>query len=269
MELREVNKPDYNLIKAKKRRRRKKRAAVFAVFFVLILIIAAAVACFTVLFPINTVSVSGNNTYSTEEILAVCGIDKGDKLFSVFENKTEKVITTCLPYVKTVKLKKVLPDKLEIKVTETTAQFAFFANDVYYLADEDFKVLEKTESVPENVTRITLPQAIEPEIAKTIDKNTREIALVSKTYELLKQYDISVNSITISGYDLIKAVINGRFSVNFGNENELSGKIAHLSGMLGEIDKKNGQDCTGKIDLTAWSNTKREGYFEITGNFEN
>lgn len=263
MELKEVKKSNPKDIKIKKRRRAKKRAAVFAVFFLLLVFIVLAVLCQTVFFPINDISVTGSRVYSAEEIKENSGIKNGDKLFAVFQSRIEKKLTKALPYIKSVKLKKSLPGSVKLIITETKAVYSMENEGKFWLLDDNYKALEEITENAENIIKISVPTKFKIEAGEIISEDSRELELVKKVKNLLIEGGIEVNSISVSGYDIVNLTVKNRFTVYLGSSENLEGKIAHLGGMLSEIDVKNGENCKGKIDLSAWSETKREGYLEI------
>lgn len=266
MELKEVKRKTKEEIEAAKRRRAKRRAALAVLIVLFIGIIIAGILCFTVLFPIANISVEGNKLYTTEEIIDISEIKAGDKLFSIFSETVNKRLTKGLPYIKNVKLEKHLPDSIKIKVTEAHDTFAFQNGNSYFTADEDFKILKETASRPDNVALIKVADSLKFKCGETLDAEIPSLALANEVYKNLKANNIPVNSIEISAYSAVTAEVCGRFNVQFGSEENLDGKMAHLKTMIAEIDKKNGSTCKGKINLTAWSLQKREGYFELTGN---
>lgn len=251
--------------KQNQRRRRKKRAAVFAVCFLIIAVLVFIVLCQTVLFPIKTITVTGNTTYSAEQIVDESGIAIGDKLFAVSQNKVNNSLTTFLPYVKNVKIKRVLFDAVELQITETSPTFCYSSGGKFFTADADNKILESFVIQPSDTTLITFSNSADFKVGYIAELSDNQFELVTEIHSKLLENGISAESINVSNKNAITAKINGRFTVDFGSSDELQGKTAHLLGMLEEIDLKNGNNCVGKIDLSAWSNEKREGYFELTG----
>ncbi len=262
MELREVKKQNTNNVR-KKRRRTKSRAAVVVILVFLVLFIIFAVLSQTVLFPIKNIAIGGNSLYTAEQIKSAANLKEGDKLFSVLENPINKKLTEKLPYIKSVEVKHRLPDSLELTVTETAAAYSFVSSGGYYLVDSEYKVLEAVSQPKENTVIISYPTKVELTVGKYIAEGNREIELAQSVLSELKANEVEILSLEIMGYDIIHLNIQDRFTVNLGSSDVISGKLAHLGSMIKEIDNKNGPNCKGKIDLTAWSESKREGYFQL------
>lgn len=245
-----------------KRRRAKARAAVLTCFVILILVIVAAILLRTVLFPIDTISVSGNETITSAQIIDGAGIIKGDKLFSISESKINKILTVKYPYIKKVDLKYPSFNELRLEISETVDVFCYETDKGYFTADADNKILSKNVIKPENLVLLTVKSKINPECGYLLKLQDNEFEDISKIYNYLTREDIVVNAINVKDVNFITLKIQNRFEVSFGALTDFEGKLEHLRGMLPQIDAKNGSDITGEIDLSSWSATKREGFFK-------
>ncbi len=264
MEVREVSVQKVN--KAKKRRRKKIRAVVFAVSFLVVLAITLWVLAYTVLFPIDNITVAGNSLYTAEDIINDSGIEIGDKLYGISQKNTENILTHRLPYIKTIEFERsALPDAtLKIIVNETSDVFCYQSGEKFITADADNKALASFFSQPENTTLIKVAKLPEIKIGDTVQLvGENEFVTVRSIYDVMSENGISVKyiDITSGGAEIL---INNRFIVDFGGISNLEGKVAHLVGMLEKIDQKNGKEATGRIDLSAWTNKNQYGYLELT-----
>lgn len=268
MEFKEIENKKSNIVKIKAKRRRKKMR-VAAVLLAVIVLIACVlwVLCCTVFFPINNIAVKGNSVYTPEQIIAASGVTVGDKLFGIGENRVEKAVTTALPYVKTLQIKRNLFDSIEIKVTETYDVYCFNNNGVFYTADADYKALKEFSQKPNGVTEILLSNQPEIKLGHVIKIEKNSTELIKQIMRIFNHSNLKVDYLNISNVSLITAGIENRFSVNFGTIENISGKTEHLCAMIREINNKNGKESTGKINLSVWTSQKREGYFEETANF--
>lgn len=249
-------------LQKRKRRRAKARAAVLTVFVILTLVIVFAVLLRTVLFPIESVTVSGNITVTSAQILDTAGVSVGDKLFSVSESALNKKLTVKYPYIKKVDLKYPSLKELRINITETEDVFCYNCENSFFTADADNKILSKHTEQPENTVLIIPKTKINPECGYILSLESDELDTVKEIYNYLNREEIEINSIDISNSNFVTLKIKDRFVVSLGSLTDLLGKLEHLRGMLPQIDTKNGNDITGEIDLSAWSPTKREGFFK-------
>lgn len=268
MEVKDTENRKYAAANRLARRRRKKiRVAVLlACVFILLIGILLILSC-TVFFPISSVNVSGSSLYESSKIIDASEIEIGDKLFGISEKRVRENLTVKLPYIKDIQLKRNLFDSVEIIVTETSDAFCYQQNGRYYTADTDNKALAVFEAKPQGITEIIAAGLPDITVGHNIDIGADSLALVNNIYGILKKADINIDSLNISDPAAITATVEGRFSVNFGTLENIEQKTEHLRYMINEINSKNGTDTTGKINLSVWTSEKREGYFEVTGNF--
>ena len=77
------------------RRRRRGRFS----FLCILLIAGAVVAALTVFFKVQSITVSGNARYTSEEVVAASGIEIEDNLFLLNKYSAAQAIFEKLPYV--------------------------------------------------------------------------------------------------------------------------------------------------------------------------
>lgn len=112
-------------------------------------------------FVVDFVEVAGNSRYTSEQILSVCGIAAGDKLYDlpVAPDELAEVLMKNFPYIKTVEVQRSIPNRVVIAVTEDTAEFVAEIYGEYVLLSEELRVLEISGSKPEtDCIRLVLPE---------------------------------------------------------------------------------------------------------------
>lgn len=102
---------------------------------------AVVVAC-VVFFRVNTIEVTGNVRYTTEEVIAASGIHPGDNLMVMAKSRIASSIRTQLPYVEAVSIQRVLPDGVTIRVTERVAAASVDSAEGRWLISSQGKLLE-------------------------------------------------------------------------------------------------------------------------------
>lgn len=266
MEFREV---DSRKEKTAKKHRSKLRAVVFAVSFLIIIALAVWIFSYTVLFPIEHIKVTDSGIYSSQEIIDTAKLSTGDKLYSISQKNTEELLTTKLPYIKTVEFKRsILPDvTLEIIVTETSDVFCYEYKNMYYSADKDNKVLSKFTVQPQGTTLVKTNKKLDIVLGNTIVMDENDFNNLTTIHSKLTNNNLTVNYIDITNENDIKILIDNRFIVELGTVSNLDGKIAHLNGMIEKIFEKNGKDTMGCIDLSAWTNKNQRAYYEPSNIF--
>lgn len=143
----------------KRRLKNKVRKALLGIIFFVVLIAVGAVLSLTVFFKTESITVSGSGIYSQEQIVNASSINIGENLILIDSKDASSRITTQLPYIYNVKIKKQLPATVKITVTDATAEFAIDnGNDTFILADDNYKVLE-TAAAEQSADSIVIKDA--------------------------------------------------------------------------------------------------------------
>lgn len=135
---------------AKRRRNRTRRSrgrfrALYQLLAVAAVVAAVAAGCF-VFFRVETVTVSGNNRYSVDEVVAVSGVELGDYLALLDKNRIARQIRSGLPYVESVSIRRSLPDTVIISVSESSAAAVVETESGFWLINSAGKLLEQVSS---------------------------------------------------------------------------------------------------------------------------
>ena len=242
--------------KARQRKARRRRLKICFILFIIAALITLVIMSFTIFFPIKRISVSGSEIYSKAEIIKASGLTTKDNLFVVSEEKIENNIRKKLPYVDSIELKRNLPDAVVLTVTDAKEQCCFFVGDKYFIVSENGFVLKSQSDCPENVFEIVTGGVICKVGEQIKYKNLSEEQLASTITDLLKQKEINVDKIDVTSLLNLSANVENRFYVNFGTDEYLEQKIAHLKGMIESIG-----DRSGDINLSMWTPDNSQGSF--------
>ena len=122
---------------AHRRRKRRRRGSLGPLLRVLsvLLTAVAVVAALTLFFKVDQVVVSGNDRYSTQEIVEVSGVEQGDNLILMDKYRIAEKLYTQLPYITEVRINRKLPDVLMVEVVETQAVAAIKGGSSTWLLD--------------------------------------------------------------------------------------------------------------------------------------
>jgi len=241
------------------RKKRIRRRRIFTAFlsFVFISLLVLVILCFTVLFPIKTVSAKGSKLYTAEQIVTASGITEKNNLFTVSEKELTEKIRVKLPFVDAIEIKRELPDTLIITATDAKECACIKDGDTYYTLSRKGYVLSSYPEKPEGVFLIVCNSKPLTLGEKAELKKENEINAISLVVDNLTTKKIVIDYIDVSDILNITAKVEGRFVVNFGNSANLDKKIAHLSAMVSKIE----ENKTGKINLSMWTSQKTEGTF--------
>ena len=102
----------------KRMRRRRRMMSVYTVVVILLVLTVGVTMCFTFLFNIDEIVISGESeTYTYMEIVEASGIHAGDNLLRLDYKKAQQRILDQLLYVETAKVDRDFPSTLRITVT--------------------------------------------------------------------------------------------------------------------------------------------------------
>lgn len=209
---------------AEQRRRRKarkqKRTRHSGLYTVVsaIFIVAALVAACTVFFRVDNVIVQGNSRYTAQEIIDVAGVKNGDNLFALRSAKLSRELRGRLPYIRTVSIRRLLPDTLSITVTEGRAAAAVAQEGKWWLIDEDAKLLEQS-AARGGLPVVTGVEPLAPAVGTYLAAGEEQSDRVDRLKELLR--GLADNGLVdkLGGVDLtedyqVSFDYDGRFTVH-------------------------------------------------------
>lgn len=237
-----------------RRKKNKRKKLIIRAVLCFIFLLAGIIFALTMFFNISEITVTGDAVYSTEDVIEQSGVQIGDNLIFVSKKKINEQITTELPYVGSVKIKRHLPTSLELIITKTDAVYAVVLDGYYALLNEEGKVLEKDlEYVGENIILLNLGEIESAEVGSKItpkgENHLEKLISIRTIYE-----DCGLNGITaIDLSDLydIKLTYQGRITLELGetNKENLSKKLALGKAAIETQDEEN-ELYRGTINLS-------------------
>ncbi len=219
-----------------RRRRRKHTIRILALSPLIALVFVAALSLLT---RINTVVVRNSTQYSSVEIAKQFDFSLGDSLFTVHREKLSDKITVACPYVKSVEVSYKLPNDLEITVTPSTVALAVRTETEVLLLDDNFKVLEVVERIPDNVLAVDGLELSSYTVGYPLDEEENlQVSIVRNLVNELTQRDLyqHVSKIDLSKKYNISMKIYDVIDVYLGNSEEFDAKMNVLVKILNEND---------------------------------
>lgn len=219
------------------KKKRRTNYSLYVSLVLLVVIAAFAVLSTTVLFKIESIVITGDSVYTTDEILAASGIKGGDNLLRTNMSKCRDRITGELVYIETAEVKRVFPATVSIKVTACKQTVNVVAKDNCFVLSRYGKVLEIQDKPIKNI--LTITGAVPAEntvISKKFecdDKNKTEIF-----YRLVDVYinnlDGKINSFDMTDYLNISCVYDNRINIEFGAASDLDYKLKLAADILSQ-----------------------------------
>ncbi len=241
----------------KKKRRRRRRIKIL-LSFLFVTVLTLAILSLTVFFKIDDIAVKNNTVYPSGDIISVSGVAAGDNLFALNSSKIENKITKGLPFIKSVELKRQIPSKLCLIVTETVEEICYYKDGIYYSADKEGKILKEYTEQPTDMILIKNSGDINLSVGQYAEyASVEEKDLINKHFALAEHYGYALNTVDVRDLYNSTIKIDNRFIVEFGTYSNIELKAAHLNAMLKQMDAQN----TGIIDLKVWTPEKNEAFF--------
>ena len=245
-------------------RRRRRRTGRRTLHYILILLAAAAIMMLlslTVLFRIETIEVTGSTRYAAGELLDASGVQVGDNLFRVSARGVEKRLTEQFPYVQSVKLRRILPAKLVVEITQAKPLGAVETAGGYVVICRDGRVLEiGAQAVPDGVMIISGMYLYQPQVGRVLGQGyskdeQKQAALEEEAFKMLS---LLSDAIAQTEFDKITfvdftdrlnmlLVYDNRVILELGTEAELPYKLRFAKNVLeSELESS----FTGTLDVS-------------------
>ena len=152
----------------RRRKKRKERRLILTIFTFLI-VVGAIITSITVFLKVADIEVKGLTKYDEDDIIATSGIKVGDNMFAVNKfNVAEKILNE-YPYLKTIKIRRKLPDTFIFEITERSPLAYISADGKKWLIDGSAYILEMlpADAKPE-FPEIVGATAVVPECGKQL-----------------------------------------------------------------------------------------------------
>ena len=213
--------------------------------------VAALLAAATVFFKVETITVTGDSPYSQEEIAAATGIQTGSSLVFFEKNRAIRQLFSACPYLDSIRIRRKLPDTLEIIVSACTPAAVIPTEDGGWIIDKNGKILESVSAVDDTgVCKVTGVELKAPEVGKTIEISPAEkqkpLILALNTFadgDILKE----IGALSLDELYSISFTYTERFIVKIGTTEDLERKLRYMHTL---IDEKLSSTARGTIDVS-------------------
>lgn len=231
------------------RKKKHKNRALTLFLLILVVVAAAVVLSLTVFFNIEKIEVSADTSYSETDIIKTSGILIGDNMFRIKTDEIEKKLDKQMPYLSNVKVKRKLPNKIEISADKAEPVGAIKYESSYFLISSDLKVLETDVMViKEGVPVIIGTEDQKPEAGSYL--NNSEIDDLNILFSLTKAMEDNnlnnINKIDLSNLMDIKITCDDRIELLVGGPTELEYKMKFAKFLLDSSIEENEK---GTIDV--------------------
>lgn len=234
-------------------RRRKKNRRKYTVYYILAAVMMLAIGAalsLTVFFNITVISVAGDTRYDSEDIIDASDVLIGDNLFRLVGSDVKDNIVSEFPYIEDVKIQRVLPEELVIKVIECKPAVTVEREDEYLLLSDKGRMLEEISVLPEDSARIIgfAAESMQPGDWLSKDDNER-FELLLQMLQIMEQYglqDIAVMDMR----DMLnlRLLYDGRMDIQLGSSADIEYKLRAVKSIIDTAVEKR---TVGLIDVSS------------------
>ena len=229
-------KSEMEKLREKQQRRRQKRTLRIVLLSPVIAFLFVAV--FSLFTRIDSIVIRNSSIFSATQLYQNLSLSVGDSLFSVKRDLSETLSVRC-PYVKTVSVEYCLPNRVEIVVTPAAVTYALRTEKEVLLLDEDMKVLEVVDRLPDNVLKIDGVEITSYKLGYPLDEDENiQVGVLRRLITSLRQRNLydHVSVIDFSKKYNLAMKLHGVISVSIGNSEDIEGKLNLLVKLLNEND---------------------------------
>ena len=247
----------------RKKKRKKNTGGVLLTMLCLLLVGGLTLAAFTVLFPVKKIEVVGNIRYSPGEIIKAADIKEGQNLLRLNPQDTEDQIRVICPYVSNLVMKRKLPNKVVLQITESDGDLAFPVEGGYLLTTNAYETIAVREDA--GTALVVYGVGVAPTKGGqriNFENKTQFDQLKSIMEELNKQNITQITKMDFSDPLAVRLQYGQQHIWKLGDLSNLAYKLQFGS----EVSK--GEKGTGTIDLSGLTSGKN-AYFksEVLGEF--
>lgn len=234
------------------RKRKRRRNIILGVILTLLILIVGVVLSLTVFFHVSAITVTGDEIYSSEEVVAASGINMGENMFLMNAKKVAKSIEETLPYVEKVTVKRSPSGEIQLILKAATANAAVEKDGAFLLLSEKGKLLEENATTLNEgmilLSGVEIKQAVLGQTIEFAAEDTLEI--FQQFFEIIHTAELTgITELDLTDKTNIKAVYADRVTLKLGMLQDLSDKMSFIKETLMRNEKST-PEFRGEIDFT-------------------
>ncbi len=218
-------------------RRRRRNLSLYYLMIITVCILIFLVLSRTVFFNINEYLVSGNKLYADDTILEAGNLRYGRNMYGINIEKTEQKIKDTLVYVEDVNLKRKLPDKFVVEVTEAKAYACVEYDNRYAIITKSGRYLE-TEQLDARAGLMLIKGMELKDVALAQDfaskDDTKKTIILELLNAISETCDGKITEIDITDRTNISMVYDNRITIDFGSSLDYDYKLRYITAIIEE-----------------------------------
>ena len=208
-------------------------------------IIIGILLCLSGIFNIKEVNIEGNSNISNEQILSFSKIEFGKNLFSFSKKDVENSIMQNA-YISDVKVKRIFPDKINIKVEERNVDYVLQLASSYVYVSKQGYILQISNEKPDVPIILGFKTDLSniKENDRLEDEDLEKMNVVLKIMEIAENNNMKnlISKIDISNKTNYTIYLEAENKIAYlGNELDLNTKFLYIKAILKENKDKKGE----------------------------
>lgn len=219
-------------------RRRRRNLSLYYLMLFIICAVIFLILSRTVLFNIDEYTVTGNNIYSTETILEAGNLRYGRNMYGINLDRTAERIKDKLIYIEDVQLRRKLPNKFIVEVTEATAYACCeYEGNRYAIITKSGRFLE-TEQLGARAGLILIKGTELTGVSlgaefKSADE-TKQTIILELLEAISETCDGKITEIDITDRTNITMKYEDRIDIDFGSSLDYEYKLRYITAIIEE-----------------------------------
>ena len=207
----------------------------------LVIICVAAILFVSLFFRVSIIQLQNDTVYTDDEILAASGLEKGVNLLLVNNFSAVASIYATMPYVETVSIRRVMPNRIILTVSGSEAVACVSFGDDYWLINANGKLLEKIEARDTgSFVRVEGMEPMMPVAGEIMAVDEKDAGKDEYLYRMLEQFRIRNITNKIDWVDLgdmsqLTLSYDGRFTVKLGGSEDMSRRLSLLQSAVAQL----------------------------------
>ena len=215
-------------------RKKRGKMTLYYVLIGIVLVAAVSILSVTVLFNISSFQVTGQTSYTEDEIIAASGIDIGDNLLRINIGNAEEQIVTKLVYIDSAKISRGFPNRLVIAVEPAHPALSFLGSGSFYVISERGRLLEIGQiSADCPVVKGFFPASDSVIGSQLQDDSEGRMSIALQMIDYMQQHGLHEHcEIDLTDTLNITITYDNRIEMELGSSTRLDDKFYHASLLL-------------------------------------
>lgn len=254
---------------AYRRQRRRRRRIIQTVIILSIILLLALVVTLVVLhavgvsaskkgettsfLAVKAIEVVGESRYTDQELIQTSGIYVGQSLLAINKVQAHDALLKAHPYLARVEVSNSTFDTVRITVEETPVMGAVALEEGWMVLGRNNHALERLEERPTDMLCLMGAGLAGEKIGKPL-LDERSLGTCTALVDAAAAYNLTgLSAIDMTEKTNIVIWWKGQVEIILGNESNVKTQIKALSDLLPTFIHNNGEDATGRLDMSSYA----------------